>query len=237
MPNPFLPLWEHIPDGEPRVFGNRVYLYGSHDTAYSDSFCDSKLKAWSASVNDLNHWTCHGDIFHSQADQDHPSDVSWYQNGRLFAPDVVCKDGRYYLFAYVFYAKGCVAVSNEPHGPFKLLSTYRYDGNDEFPSDVCNKGVMVDPGILVDDDGKVYIYCGYESSYVAQLDIQDISNVKANTCYQNIIPTEEPFRFFEACSPRKIGDIYYIIYSPRTGSQLVYATSQTPTGPFAYAAV
>ena len=31
--NPFLPSNEFIPDGEPRVFGNRVYLYGSHDIA------------------------------------------------------------------------------------------------------------------------------------------------------------------------------------------------------------
>lgn len=29
--NPFLPLWETVPDGEPHVFGDRVYLYGSHD--------------------------------------------------------------------------------------------------------------------------------------------------------------------------------------------------------------
>ena len=29
--NPFLPSWECIPDGEPRRFGDRVYLYGSHD--------------------------------------------------------------------------------------------------------------------------------------------------------------------------------------------------------------
>ena len=28
MPNPILPAWEYIPDGEPRVFGDRVYLYG-----------------------------------------------------------------------------------------------------------------------------------------------------------------------------------------------------------------
>ena len=26
MPNPILPAWEYIPDGEPRVFGDRVYL-------------------------------------------------------------------------------------------------------------------------------------------------------------------------------------------------------------------
>ena len=29
MPNPYLPLWEYIPDGEPRVFGSRAYVYGS----------------------------------------------------------------------------------------------------------------------------------------------------------------------------------------------------------------
>ena len=31
--NPYLPLYEYIPDGEPHVFGDRVYLYGSHDRA------------------------------------------------------------------------------------------------------------------------------------------------------------------------------------------------------------
>ena len=65
MPNPILPLWEYIPDGEPRVFGDRVYLYGSHDRVGADMFCDYRLKIWSASVNDLNHWKCHGDSFHT----------------------------------------------------------------------------------------------------------------------------------------------------------------------------
>lgn len=29
--NPYLPSWEYIPDGEPYVFNDRVYIYGSHD--------------------------------------------------------------------------------------------------------------------------------------------------------------------------------------------------------------
>ena len=29
--NPFLPLNMYIPDGEPHVFGDRVYLFGSHE--------------------------------------------------------------------------------------------------------------------------------------------------------------------------------------------------------------
>ena len=56
MANPFLPMWEYIPDGEPRVFGDRVYIYGSHDTAGSDCFCDYKLKVWPAAVDYLNNW-------------------------------------------------------------------------------------------------------------------------------------------------------------------------------------
>lgn len=52
MPNPYLPNWEYIPDGEPRVFGDRVYIYGSHDRAGSQEFCDYVLKCWSAPVSD-----------------------------------------------------------------------------------------------------------------------------------------------------------------------------------------
>lgn len=31
--NPYLPSWEYVPDGEPHVFGDRVYIFGSHDCA------------------------------------------------------------------------------------------------------------------------------------------------------------------------------------------------------------
>lgn len=48
MPNPYLPSWEYIPDGEPKSFGDRVYIYGSHDHAGAEDFCDYRLKVWSA---------------------------------------------------------------------------------------------------------------------------------------------------------------------------------------------
>ena len=100
MPNPILPLWEYIPDGEPRVFGDRVYLYGSHDRAACDVFCDFKLKVWSASVDDLNNWTCHGDSFKTRSSGDRKPDTPWTDH-ELFAPDVIEKDGKYYLYAYI----------------------------------------------------------------------------------------------------------------------------------------
>lgn len=240
MANPYLPGWEYIPDGEPRVFGDRVYVYGSHDRAGSGRFCDHVLKCWSASVDNLNDWVCHGDIFHTLADRDHPADTDWTKEGNeLYAPDVVEKDGRYYLFAYIFGAKGCVAVSDRPEGPFRLLSRYQYT----IPDDICQDGWFVDPGVLVDDDGQVYIYCGYEHSFMARINPDNMYEVLDGTCIDHILPNradeEHGFRerdsfFFEAASPRKVGELYYLIYSPKRGSRLAYATSDRPTGPFTY---
>lgn len=231
MANPYLPNWEYIPDGEPRVFGNRVYVYGSHDLAGSDKFCDYKLKVWSADVNDLSNWICHGDAFHTRADRDHESDTPW-TSGELYAPDVVEKDGKYYLYAYIFYTKGCVAVSDRPEGPFKLLSQYRVPESDE-PD--LKQAVFCDPGVLVDDDGRVYIYCGFERSYMAEINPDNMYEILPGTYKPHIIPAgNKPADFYEACSPCKIGDTYYLIYSPRACSRLDYAVSKSPTGPFTY---
>ena len=179
--NPYLPRNEYIPDGEPRVFGDRVYVYGSHDKAGSDSFCDFVLKCWSAPVSDLTKWVCHGDIFHTKDDRDHLSDIHWNgENTQLFAPDVVQgKDGKYYLFAYIVNAKGCVAVSDRPEGPFRLVSKYKYT----IPDEVCCNGWFIDPGVLVDDDGRTYIYCGFERSFLKR------SRVGSLSILQGIFPT------------------------------------------------
>lgn len=227
MANPFLPLWEYIPDGEPRVFGDRVYLYGSHDRAASADFCDFKLKVWSAPLHDLNNWQCHGDSFHTRPDHDHPSAADWTDR-ELYAPDVVCKDGKYYLYAYILNSKGCVGVSDKPEGPFTLLSTYVYD-----PEDAGDEGIFNDAGVLVDDDGKVYIYYGFERSHFGELDPENMYEIKKSSYIADLIPRGmEPADFFEASSPRRIGDRYYLIYSPRMGNHLDYAIADNPRGPF-----
>ena len=227
MANPYLPNWEYIPDGEPRVFGDRIYVYGSHDRKDSIDFCDYKLKVWSAPVSDPTKWVCHGDIFRSRDGHDSPSDVDWTDE-LLFAPDVVERGGKYYLYAYIVNAKGCVAVADRPEGPFRLLSRYEYD----IPNHSDN-GTFIDPGVLVDDDGRVYIYCGYQGSYMCELK-DNMYEAVPGSYKLDIIPTAEPHRFFEACSPRKINGTYYLIYSPQRGSCLDYATSDSPTGPFTY---
>ena len=232
MANPILPLWECIPDGEPKQFGDRVYLYGSHDRVGLDQFCDFKLKCWSAPLSNLNDWTCHGHIFQTRPDTDHESSVP-YTDTELYAPDVVEKDGKYYLYTYISNSLGCVSVSDRPEGPFKFLSKYEFA-----PEDAGDYGVYNDPGVLVDDDGKVYIYYGFEGSNMNELDPDTMYKVVPGSLKKSVIddrkevPVEQ--RFYEASSPRKIGDTYYIIYSPRKGSLLAYATSDSPKGPFTY---
>ena len=232
MANPILPLWECIPDGEPRQFGDRVYIYGSHDRYGYHDFCDYKLKVWSASVDDLDHWTCHGHCFHTAPDTDHPSSVP-HTDHALFAPDVVEKDGKYYLYTYIVGAKGCVSVSDKPEGPFTFLSTYDYA-----PEDAGDDGIYNDPGVLVDDDGRVYVYYGFTYSHMNELNPENMYGVIPGSLKSHVIDDREEIpeerRFFEASSPRKIGDVYYLIYSPRKGSRLAYATSDSPTGPFTY---
>lgn len=240
MPNPYLPPWEYIPDGEPRVFGDRLYVYGSHDNSGSVKFCDYVLKCWSAPLNNLNEWVCHGDIFRTRETIDYPADTNWTdESNYLYAPDVVEKDGKYYLYAYIINSIGCVAVSDKPEGPFRLLSKYKYTISDE----ICCNGWFIDPGVLVDDDGRTYIYCGYQRSFMAEVNSDNMYEIVDGSCIEHIIPcestekggfTEPDSLFFEACSPRKIGDTYYLIYSPMRGSRLAYAVSDKPTGPFTY---
>jgi arabinoxylan arabinofuranohydrolase len=230
--NPFLPPWEYIPDGEPRVFGNRVYIYGSHDKAGSDSYCDKRYVVWSASLDSLTHWRMESESFHTKADGIYEDDVPWSDN-HLYAPDVVGKDGKYYLYAYIVGAPGCVAVSDVPGGPFTVVSKYKAPAG--APSDFGGWGQYIDPGVLVDDDGRVYIYWGYKRSYMAEINPANMYEILPNTYKEDIIPTAEPFKFFEGASMRKINGTYYFVYAQ--GANLAYATSSSPTGPFAYRGV
>ena len=226
--NPVLPLNEYIPDAEPRIFGKRLYLYGSHDRAGSRRFCDTVLKVWSAPLSDLSNWTDHGISFSSKAENGVRDDVPWTDN-ELYAPDVVEQRGKYYLYAYLVGAPCAVAVSDRPEGPFKLISKLNAPKGES--NEFGGWGQYIDPGVLVEKD-KVHIYWGYKSSHYAQIDPKTMVDILPGTYRANIIPTTQPFNFFEACSPRKIGDTYYMVYAD--GGILAYATAKQPEGPFTY---
>ena len=82
--NPFLPLTEYIPDGEPHVFGDRVYLFGSHDRAGGDHYCMNDYVAYSAMTTNLKEWKYEGIIYRKNQD---PRNADG--SHCLWAPDVV----------------------------------------------------------------------------------------------------------------------------------------------------
>ena len=253
--NPYLPLWEHIPDGEPYVFEDpdqpgkyRVYIYGSHDSRITD-YCGREQVVWSASVDSLNNWRYDGEILAVSKNakgelinKDSLADV-------LFAPDVALvtdKDGKktYYLYPNDQHGgrNGLIAKSDRPDGPFEVCNWSKNDPN-------ATDGVLAfDPGVFVDDDGRVYGYWGFGESNGAELDPATMATVKPGTKIVNhmISGYKEPgqFRFFEASSIRKIKDKYVFIYSrfteegefglPTTNYTLAYAYSDKPLGPWTY---
>ncbi len=253
--NPYLPMWEHIPDGEPYVFDDpdqpgkqRVYIYGSHDSRITD-YCGRELVVWSAPVEDLNHWRYDGEIL--KVDKNAKGELldSAGLADVLFAPDVALVTGTNGEKTYYLYPNdqaggrnGLVAKSNRPDGPFEVCNWNADDPNK-------NDGVLAfDPAVFVDDDGRVYGYWGFERSNGAELDPATMATVKPGTSVVEdmVSGKNQPgvFRFFEASSIRKIKDKYVFIYSrwtengefglPDTNYTLAYAYSDHPLGPWTY---
>ena len=147
--NPYLPLWEHLPDGEPRVFEDpdnpgkfRAYIIGSHDITYS-AYCGNDIRMWSAPVEDLSQWRDEGPIF------------TWFVDGQwdtMFAPELVEVNDRetgervYYLYPHSrgWRRVGTVCKGSRPSGPFT-------------PVNLTDDGRQCVPGSLIDFDPSVYV--------------------------------------------------------------------------------
>ncbi|NLG04349.1 MAG: family 43 glycosylhydrolase, partial [Clostridia bacterium] len=154
--NPYLPSWEYIPDGEPHVFGDRVYIYGSHDYYNGYVFCMGDYMCWSAPVDDLSDWKCEGVIYQKTDDPYNPDGMMC-----LYAPDVAQgPDGRYYLY-YVLdkVPVVSVAVSDTPGGTYQFYG-YVHDKDGKLLGERDGDQPQFDPGVLVEDQ-KVYLYTGF----------------------------------------------------------------------------
>lgn len=155
--NPYLPLNEYIPDGEPHVFGDRLYIYGSHDEAGVNEYCVGDYVVWSAPIEDLSNWRCDGVSYQRIQDPTNHSNTH-----KLWAPDVARGlDGRYYLYYCLSYVPEIgVAVSEKPHGPFEFYGHVKYDLN-IYNGAVLHEHLPFDPAIFMDEDGKIYLYYGF----------------------------------------------------------------------------
>ena len=179
--NPYLPLWEHVPDGEPRVFEDpdnpgkyRAYIIGSHDVAFTQ-YCGPDIRMWSAPVEDLSQWRDEGPIF------------TYYVNGQwdtMFAPDLVEVKDRttgkktYWLYPHSrgWQRVPMVCRGDRPNGPFTPVNLTA-DGTKCVPGSIID----FDPSVFVEnitdkkdkdyDKGfRAYVFYGFQHSTAVELD-------------------------------------------------------------------
>lgn len=179
--NPYLPSFEYVPDGEPHVFDERIYLYGSHDRFDGAEFCLNDYVSWSAPVDDLTDWRYEGVILKKEQDprnQNIPENAKQPRPGfgtparrknslnkagihAQWAPDVIKgKDGRYYLYYCLDYLPEiAVAVCNQPAGAYCFLGFVKHaDGT--ILGSAEGDLIQFDPGVFMDKDGMIYLYSG-----------------------------------------------------------------------------
>lgn len=243
--NPYLPSWEYIPDGEPYVFGDRVYVYGSHDFYNGYVFCMGDYVCWSAPVDDLGDWRYEGVIYPRSEDP-------LNKEGKmcLYAPDVtVGPDGRYYLYYVLDHVSVVsVAVSESPAGRYEFYGYVHYEDGTRLGEREGDQP-QFDPGLLTEGE-RTYLYTGFcgkgdksRTGAMATVLGPDMLTIVeepvfvAPGCEYGAGTGFEGHEFFEAPSMRKIGDTYYFIYSSVVMHELCYATSKSPTKGFGYGGV
>ena len=212
-------------DPTARVFNGKMYLYPSHDIPspiekLKDWFCMPDYHVFSSS--NLRDWEDHGVI----VSQDK---VPWVQDGSytMWAPDCVCKDGRYYFYfpaAPKGEEKGFgvgVAVADHPEGPFMPMWK---------PIDGIHG---IDPCVLIDHDGQAYIYWAGMGLHMAKLKSNMMELASEPQPIEGLPEgfKEGPFAF-------ERNGKYYLTFPwvrEKNGTEtLAYAMADHPMGPFTF---
>ncbi len=161
--NPYMGEDVYIPDGEPHVFGDRVYVYGSHDKEGGNKFCELDYEVFSAPADDLSDWSSKGIAYRAKQDPDYSKATE-----RMYAPDAVRgNDGRYYLYYAMsgekFTGHIHVAVSDYPDEKFEYYGCVREADGSEF-----KRNITFDPAVI-NDNGVIRLYYGWSLNVPADV--------------------------------------------------------------------
>ncbi len=219
--NPIFPGWYADPEG--MILDGRYWIFPTYSAKYKEQVF---LDAFSSP--DLVNWTKHERVIDTTA-------VAWLDSA-MWAPAVVEKDGKYYIFfaGNDIQRNGAVggigvAVADRPEGPYKdLIGKPLIDT-------IVNRAQPIDQYVFRDKDGTwLMYYGGWGHCMVVKLkdDFTGILPFDDGTLYREITPknyTEGPFMFI------RDGKYYFMWSEGGWGSpdySVAYAISDSPFGPF-----
>lgn len=228
------PIITHLFSADPtaRLFGDRVYLYPSHDILAKEGrgrvgwFCMEDYHVFSSS--NLSDWTDHGVILSQNR-------VPWGDSTAysMWAPDCIFRNGKYYFYfpdisnqtdtaGNKRFAVG-VAIADSPTGPFVPQ-----------PEPIAG-AVGIDPNVFIDKDGQAYLYWALGRIYMAKLkeNMLELASEPAEVMDLPVKGLIEGPWLFER------NGIYYMTYPhvQHNIERLEYATADNPMGPFTFAGV
>jgi hypothetical protein len=213
-------------DPSARVFGDKVYLFPSHDILATEGkgrvgwFCMEDYHVFSSA--NLTDWTDHGVIVQQ-------NNVPWVRPNSysMWAPDCIERNGKYYFYFptspkdTTTYGRGFtigIAIADKPEGPY-------------VPQSTPIKGVRgIDPNAFIDKDGQAYLYWSAGNIYAAKLK-ENMTELASDPVILKDLPTkglkEGPYLF-------ERNGIYYLTF-PHVENKierLEYSIADNPLGPF-----
>jgi arabinoxylan arabinofuranohydrolase len=246
-PYPFgNPVIKHMytADASPHVMPDgRMWMVTSVDSEEGGGY-PTMHKYHTFSSTDMVTWQDHGEIFN--IDDVMPRDVK-KQDWALWAPDMIYRNGKYYLYypIWIHHTDSVrpngkegrvvtsyigVAVSDAPDKRFKVLKS-KIEGTSG-----------IDPAVFADDDGSVYLLWGH----------QKMAKLKDNMMELETKPVDLNLgteRFMEAIWMHKRNGRYYISYHTKYGnkidkenpddsnrdkSEIAYSYADNINGPYQY---
>ena len=213
-------------DPTARVFGDKVYLYPSHDIVApanaglrKDWFCMADYHVFSS--GNLTDWTDHGMIVSQTT-------VPWANPKAysMWAPDCIERNGKYYFYFPTApdstHGRGFsigVAVADKPEGPYVPQ-----------PKPIA-KVRGIDPNVFIDKDGQAYLYWSGGNIFGAKLK-ENMLELDSEPVALSDLPKkglkEGPFLF-------ERNGIYYLTFphvADKVTERLEYAMGTSPLGPF-----
>ncbi len=205
------------------VAQGQYWIYPTYSAPYA-----KQLHVDAFSTPDLVTWTKHSQVLHSGA-------IKWVHKA-LWAPSVVAKDGRYYMF---FAANDIhsdkalggigVAVADTPAGPFHDLIGKPLIGR-------FHHGAQpIDPSVFRDSHGTWYLlYGGWHHLDIARLndDFTSVVPLPDGSRFKDITPAH----YVEGPTMFRRHGTYYLMWSEGgwggPGYSVAYAMAKSPLGPF-----